>query len=77
MKRLSDLSLHKKGIVLQVEADEELRLRLFSFGIHKGTEFIIKNFSINKNNIEIEAGKTLIALRFDEAKKIKVKEISH
>lgn len=74
MKNLSDLSLNQKGIILKVDADEELQLRLFSFGIHKGTEFIVKNFSINKNTIEIEAGKTLVALRLDEAKRVKVKE---
>ena len=76
MKNLSDLSLNQKGVVLEVDADEELRLRLFSFGIHEGSEFVVKNFSIKKDTIEIKSGKTLIALRFDEAKKVKVKDIA-
>ncbi|MDR0467472.1 MAG: FeoA domain-containing protein [Campylobacteraceae bacterium] len=76
MKNLSDLSLNQKGVVLEVDADEELRLRLFSFGIHEGSEFVVKNFSIKKDTIEIKSGKTLIALRFDEAKKVKIKEIA-
>lgn len=75
MKRLSDLSIDDKGVVLKVEADEELQLRLFSFGLHKGMEFIVKNFSIKKSTIEIEANKTLVALRLDEAQKIKIKEL--
>ncbi|MFV0480495.1 MAG: ferrous iron transport protein A [Campylobacteraceae bacterium] len=75
MKTLNDLSLNKKGVILSIDADDELLLRLFSFGIHKGTEFLVKNFSIAKSTVEIEAGKTLVALRYEEANKIQVEEL--
>lgn len=76
MKTMGDLSLNDEGVIVKVDADEELQLRLFSFGIHKGTKFIIKNLSIAKSTIEVEAGRTLIALRLDEAKKIKIEEVA-
>ena len=58
--------------ILSVEADDDIKHRLFSFGINRGAKIKVKTVSINKATIEVEIGSTLVALRNDEAKKIKV-----
>ncbi|WP_263833221.1 FeoA family protein [Sulfurospirillum oryzae] len=72
MRALSDMNAGEKGIVKKVNADGELKQRLFSLGLHKGSHLQIKATSIAKSTMEIEVGTTLLALRFEEAKSIEV-----
>ncbi|KFL35011.1 MULTISPECIES: FeoA family protein [unclassified Sulfurospirillum] len=69
---LSEMNAGDKAIVTRVVADGELKQRLFSLGLHKGSHLQIKATSIAKSTMEIEVGSTLLALRFEEAKSIGV-----
>jgi len=72
MITLSEMNAGEKAIVTGIEADGELKQRLFSFGLRRGSQLKIKATSIAKSTMEIEVGSTLIALRYEEAKRIGV-----
>ncbi len=72
MRALSDMNAGEQGIVKRIDADGELKQRLFSFGLRKGSVLQVKATSMAKSTIEIEVGTTLLALRFEEAKRIEV-----
>jgi len=71
---LSEMNAGENAIVTLIEADGELKQRLFSFGLRKGSHLKIKATSIAKSTMEIEVGSTLLALRFEEAKHIGVQK---
>ena len=71
---LSEMNAGEMAIVTLIEADGELKQRLFSFGLRKGSHLKIKATSIAKSTMEIEEGSTLLALRFEEAKHIGVQK---
>ena len=71
---LSEMIAGENAIVTLIEADGELKQRLFSFGLRKGSHLKIKATSIAKSTMEIEVGSTLLALRFEEAKHIGVQK---
>ncbi len=75
MQTLDQLQKGDKGVIVNINADDKLKHRLISFGLLKGSQIEIKECAIRKKTIEIEVGRTLIALRIDEAKKIEVKKI--
>lgn len=60
------------GIIKNIESGSELKQRLSSFGVMRGTTITVKAFSLKKKTIEIEVHRSHIALRLDEAKKIEV-----
>jgi ferrous iron transport protein A len=72
MVTLADLETNEKAVVLKISADTELKQRLASFGLRKNSTVRVKALSIKKSTIEVEVCTGLIALRFDEAKKIEV-----
>lgn len=72
MKTLDKLSVNDSAIISSVEASQELKKRFLSFGVRKGAVIRVKAFSLARSTIEIEVGKTMIALRNDEAQTIKV-----
>jgi len=72
---LSQLHKGDKAEIISITAQKPLRDRFLSFGIMKGEELIIKECSMAKQTIEISVGFTSIALRSEEAQKIKVKKI--
>ncbi len=72
---LADLTTDEKAEVLQVNAEGELKQRLASFGLRKNSFVKIKLVTILKRTMEVEVGNSMIALRFEEAQKIKVKKI--
>ncbi len=72
---LADLTTDEKAEVLQVNAQGELKQRLASFGLRKNSFVKIKLVTILKRTMEVEVGNSMIALRFEEAQKIKVKKI--
>ena len=75
MRALSDMNAGEKGIVKKINADGELKQRLFSLGLRKGSTIQIKATSMAKSTMEVEVGTTLIALRYEEAKLIQVEPL--
>ena len=75
MTKLSEMNAGEKAIVSRIEADGELKQRLFSLGLRKGSNIQIKATSIGKSTMEVEVGTTLLALRYEEAKSIEVKKV--
>jgi len=75
MTTLSEMNAGENAVVTHIEADGELKQRLFSFGLRKGSQLKIKATSIAKSTMEIEVGSTLLALRFEEAKRIEVQRV--
>ncbi len=68
----------KKGQIAQIisiDAEKTLRDRFNSFGIIKEELVTLKEHSLAKKSLEIEVSHTLVILRDDEAKKIKVEII--
>ena len=72
MITLSQMNALDEGTVVKIDADGELKQRLFSFGLRKGSRIKVKATSIGKSTMEIEIGTTLIALRHCEAECIEV-----
>ncbi len=72
---LTDLDIGKEAIITAIEAEEELKNRLYSFGIIPNEKIKVMSHSIGKSTIEIDVDGTLIALRKDEADKIEVSEV--
>lgn len=73
MKTLADMSAGETVVVSKMGATGELKKRLFSFGLRKGSMLKIKATSMGKSTMEVEVGATLLALRYEEAKSIEVK----
>ncbi|CAA6800718.1 MAG: Ferrous iron transport protein A, putative [uncultured Sulfurovum sp.] len=70
--KLSDLHKDDQALIIGIGTDEELKARLFSFGIARGTKISIEACSLGKQTVEIMAEDTLIGLRMSEAQKIEV-----
>jgi len=75
MITLAEMNAGEEAVVTRIDADGELKQRLFSFGLRKGSHLKIKAMSIAKSTMEIEVGSTLLALRFEEAKRIGVQRV--
>lgn len=73
--RLSNLRKGDRGMIKKIETDKDLKRRLFSFGVAKGSEFTIEACSLGKQTMEIMVDDTLIGLRAEEAKEIEVEKI--
>jgi len=73
--RLSDLKKGDIAIIKKIKTNEELKGRLFSFGLARGSEFSIEACSMGNQTIEIMVDDTLIGLRGEEASKIEVEKI--
>lgn len=74
MSTLAELNAGQIAVVTKIDAMGELKQRLFSFGLRKGSVLKIKAISIAKSTMEIEIGTTLLALRYEEAQSIHVEE---
>lgn len=66
--------LHKgqKAIIVNINASKALKDRLTSFGLLKGEEIELKTHSLAKQTFEVAIGQTFVAIRDEEAQKIKV-----
>jgi len=66
--------LHKgdQAVIVNIDADKALKDRFLSFGIMQGEELTVKECSIARQTMEILVGQSCIALRAEEAMKIKV-----
>ncbi len=75
MVALADLKTDEKAEILQVRAEGELKQRLASFGLRKNSFVKVRLVTLLKRTMEVEVGNSIIALRFEEAKKIEVNRI--
>ena len=73
--KLSELHRGDRALIKKIETSEDLKTRLFSFGVARGSELTIEACSLGKQTIEIMVDDTLIGLRADEAEKIEVEKI--
>ena len=64
-----------KGRIVKINAGKTLKARMKSFGIYPGVTFEVKAFSLGKNNVELQIGRSLVALRKGEMDKIEVERI--
>jgi ferrous iron transport protein A len=69
---LTDLAKGEKAVIKKINANGELRHRFNSFGLHRGTDVYVDEYTISKATFKIIAGNTLIALRANEAKMIEI-----
>lgn len=74
MQTIVDIEKNKKYIVKKLHTTGVLRQRLISFGIIKGVEIGLLNYTALKGTYEIKVGKTTIALRKEEAQNVEVEE---
>jgi len=75
MKTLIDCDRACKVKVLKLNAKDDLKQRLISFGIMKETIIEVLEHAPAKSTIEIKVGKMRIALRAQEAELIEVQKI--
>jgi len=75
MKNLYDCNKSCKIRIVKLNAEHELKQRLISFGIMKGSEIEVMQHTASKSTVEIRVGNMKIALRDSEAKKIDVEQI--
>jgi ferrous iron transport protein A len=73
--QLSKLSKGQKAVIKNVNCQEELKQRFYSFGIIRGTEVTVDEISLTKNTIAINVDGTEIAIRIDEARFIEVEVV--
>jgi len=73
--KLTNLQINDRAKIIKIDANKALKKRFNSFGIVKGEELSVKAYSLGKQTIEIEIGSTLVAMRDDEADKIKVEKL--
>ena len=72
MKTLNQLEKNEIAIVRKIYATGDLKQRLSSFGVFKGTEIKVESCSVGKQTMKVKVGKTKIAFRLEEAKQIEV-----
>ncbi len=73
--KLSELHKGDRAIIKRIESSEDLKVRLASFGVVRGSELSVEACSIGKQTMEILVDDTLIGLRGEEAEKIEVEKI--
>jgi len=71
---LSELKKGDKGEIIKINAEKNLKTRLFSFGIYKGARFEIMACSLAGNTMEIKVGSSMVALRRGEVEKLEVEK---
>ena len=75
MMHIYHLKVGDRARIVAINAGKTLKARMKSFGIYPGVEFTVKAFSLGKNNVEIEVGRSRVALRKGEMDKIEVEKI--
>lgn len=73
--KLSTLHKGDRAIIKNIFTNEDLKRRLFSFGVGRGSELSIEACSMKKQTMEIEVEGTLIGLRAKEAAEIEVEKL--
>ena len=75
MKKLIECEKGENVRVVKLNAKDELKQRLISFGIMKEAEVEVLEQAPRKRTIEIKVGKMRLALRAEEAELIEVESI--
>lgn len=70
---LSQLPLNKNGIIDKIECDEGIKRRLLDMGLVKGTDIVPILVSPSGDPRAFLVRGTIIAIREDDAKNIKIK----
>lgn len=70
---LSQLPLNKNGIIDKIECDEGIKRRLLDMGLVKGTNIVPILVSPSGDPRAFLVRGTIIAIRKDDAKNIKIK----
>ncbi len=73
--KLSELHKGDRAIIKKIESSEDLKVRLASFGVVRGSELSVEACSIGKQTMEIVVDDTLIGLRAKEANEIEVERL--
>ncbi len=73
--KLSELHKGDRAIIKKIESSEDLKVRLASFGVVRGSELSVEACSIGKQTMEIVVDDTLIGLRAEEANEIEVERL--
>jgi Fe2+ transport system protein FeoA len=73
--KLSELRKGDRAVIVKMNTNEVLKIRLVSFGVARGSELSIEACSLGKQTIEILVDGTLIGLRVDEASNIEVEKL--
>jgi Fe2+ transport system protein FeoA len=71
--KLSELNKGDRAIIQSISSNEELKLRLYSFGVARGSKLYVEACSIGKHNLAIVVNDTVIGLRSSEASQISIK----
>lgn len=70
---LNEVEKNSRGKILSINTDDKsLKERLRSFGVKINSTVLVKEFSANRSTMSILVGKTVLALREEEAKKIEI-----
>ena len=64
MITLSQMNALDEATVVKIDADGELKQRLFSFGLRKGSHVKVRAISLGKRTMEVEGASTRRALRY-------------
>lgn len=75
MMHIYHMKTGERGRIVKINAGRTLKARMKSFGLYPGVEFKVRAFSLGKNNVELEVGRSLVALRKGEMEKIEVERI--
>jgi Fe2+ transport system protein FeoA len=73
--KLSELKKEDTATIIAIDAAKDLRKRLGSFGIVKGSRLSVEAYSLANKTMEIVIDDTLVGLRVSEAENIEVEKI--
>jgi len=73
--KLSELHKGDRATIVKINTNEDLKSRLLSFGVARGSQLSVEACSLGKQTMEIMVDDTLIGLRVDEAKNIDVEKL--
>jgi len=71
-RNLTESQKGSLNTILKINASGALKQRLLSFGIIKGAQVELLEYSPTKSTVEIRVGKMSIALRHEEAELIEL-----
>lgn len=72
MKTLDSCDIGSTYSVKKLHTSGALKERLMAFGIMKGADIELLNYSVAKKTFEVKIGRTTLALRKEEAAQIEV-----
>jgi ferrous iron transport protein A len=74
--KLNNLNKNTKAKVVSIDAPKELKLRLGSFGLVKGSVIYVDEVSLGKSTVKVTIDNNTIAIRAGEAENIGIEIIS-